>query len=195
MTDLEIRLPNPCDEKWSAMSRTGCNRFCASCSTHVIDLSKLDADSLESFLNSGEKACVRAVIAPDGTVQTKQQSNGRMVVFAAAAASLAACQAFNAKFPEIGSISGSGLEPDTKVTAVDSTGRKYRTHAARDGTYTLRRLYPGKYRLSSSPSGCTEIPANAEVTVRANETVAAPKTQIRDCDIIIGMIERVEKEG
>lgn len=57
------RLPiaDPCHERFDAMEGDGAQRFCASCRTHVHDLSQMTEREAAAFLarRSGEKVCVR----------------------------------------------------------------------------------------------------------------------------------------
>lgn len=58
---LNISIPKPCHEDWSAMTPTDKGAFCAACAKEVTDFSNMNDDEVKHYflLNAGKKTCGR----------------------------------------------------------------------------------------------------------------------------------------
>lgn len=56
----KVRIPNPCNENWNAMSPKGNGRFCNSCDKTVIDFTKMDKPEIQKYFTentANERIC------------------------------------------------------------------------------------------------------------------------------------------
>lgn len=53
----EIRIPEPCNEKWSEMTQTEKGAFCSNCKKEVIDYTNTSTYQLAKLLDKEEKLC------------------------------------------------------------------------------------------------------------------------------------------
>lgn len=133
MPDLRVTFPNPCREKWEAMTPAGCHRTCEKCDKVIRDLSQYDVDGVEKLLRDEPDSCVRASIDAFGVVTTKPGRHGnirRMVAVAGASAGLLISHPALAEHQRTdGAIVGTTqrLGFRTTVTAKDENGNSYRT--------------------------------------------------------------------
>jgi hypothetical protein len=206
MSDLPVKFPEPCAEKWEEMLPTGCNRFCASCNKTIYDLSQYSFDEAETLLHSNDKLCVRAELDLDGSIKLKAKSKisvNRMVAAVSVTAGLLTLsgQAAAAKYRAEGIIAGKidSSYNKTKVVAIGSNGKKYRAKTRVDGTYEIKRLPPDTYKIEFA-SNCG-YPNEAyqwvgeTVVVREKEVTTSNSKDEYECPIIVGMIEIVEVHG
>lgn len=201
MKDLRVTFPEPCSEKWEAMTRAGCNRICGRCDTTIFDLSEYDVYQAEALLRAGDRICVRARLDAEGAVRLKPHPVGnarRMVLAVGASAAMfmmGGHAAAREKEPR-GEISGmvdTSWPFNLTVTAKGDDGRVYRGKVKRDGRYKIKKLPPGTYSLEVT-GGCGDPWSSGKVTVRERETALHNATDPNDC-IIVGMIEIEQTSG
>lgn len=193
MTDLRLRLPEPCPEVWKDMMPSGCNRRCAACETVVHDLTNYDVAGIEKLLKSGQEVCARAVVRTDGTIATRSGSGMRRAValltvpLAMASASVAAAKTEKA---DSGSIAGEEFTFGLKiaVTVQDESGKTVKkTSVRRNGRYRVKNLPKGTYTLLFQPScGGSWTIENVEVSTGETFVPASPDSEA--C-IIVGKLE------
>jgi hypothetical protein len=91
MQDLGVSFPEPCDERWEAMTPTGRHRACAKCDRVVYDLARYNVAGVEKLLRDEPNSCARATIDALGVIATKPERYGnirRIVVAIGASAGL-----------------------------------------------------------------------------------------------------------
>ncbi|QYJ06072.1 hypothetical protein [Qipengyuania flava] len=193
MTDVRVAFPEPCGEQWDQMAPRGCNRHCAACDTEIHDLAALTADEIEALANSGEKVCVRAHVAEDGTVATRSASSSgkRRVVAAAVGASLslAACQtAGEPRVTPLYTVSGSfgwGTGDRTvTLTRWDGQSETKRVQPRRE--FHFGNLHEGSYVLRLE-SGCAD-PIVQEIEVGPAHINVGEVNFDSEC-IIVGVMQ------
>lgn len=60
MSQKSFRIKDPCNEKWEAMSVTGCGRYCGKCHRNVIDLTKkTDEEIVDLVMRTQGRVCGR----------------------------------------------------------------------------------------------------------------------------------------
>ena len=159
MKELEVSLPGPCGENWDSMSPRGCNRHCAACDTVIHDLSEMTLEEAERLISASENACVRARIAPDGTVAVKHgQSTRRIkaVVGGSLALAVAACQ--TTSVTPLYEITGA-VSYGTRVDLLDHRGVVKSMKASYGGEFRFDNLHAGTYTLRTY-NGCSDDPEN-----------------------------------
>jgi hypothetical protein len=153
MTDLRVRLPEPCSERWGDMAQQGCNRFCAECEKTIYDLSSYTFDQAEKLIRSEKQLCVKAKLSDDGTILLKpstSRQNGRLLAVAMSACLLATpMQVAAANKQKNGIIEGKveRLRRPTTAIAISPKGKKYKAKLDDDGNYTIKNVPPGSYQL------------------------------------------------
>lgn len=198
MTDLIVRFPEPCSERWEDMAPRGCNRHCASCDRVIHDLATMTAAQVDDLLASEEAPCVRAVLGPDGAVRTRTGPASRRIVAAVgvtATLATAACQSLPGQFPPYGNISGTVRTScwNTRVIATDANGKSYAGKVDRRQNYLIRYLPHGTYDLTFVDS--LQQPLRGGTVVVTDGTVVAPPIVLEDDCIIIGTMQRVDNRG
>ncbi len=69
---LKLNIPEPCSERWDAMTPSGTGRHCAHCDKHVHDLARLTQREIERLiLSSDGYLCARVVRGADGSIQAR----------------------------------------------------------------------------------------------------------------------------
>jgi len=65
MPQSPISIPQPCAQPWAAMTPTAAGRHCATCSTEVVDFTRMSNDEILAFLarHQGEHICANAHVA------------------------------------------------------------------------------------------------------------------------------------
>lgn len=79
---LKIHIPEPCNEGWGTMEGDERRRFCERCQLHVVNLSALSDDEARRTLDGrvgGQRLCVHAMTAQDGTLISKTTQQQRLV--------------------------------------------------------------------------------------------------------------------
>lgn len=193
---LEISFPNPCSEPWDGMSRAGCHRHCASCDRIVHDLSELDVDAIDALMDREHEVCVRAEIAADGNVRTKdaRHSVARRVattVGMSVTLSLAACQspsvsAVTPLYSLTGSFPGYG-HGDRRITLTRSDGYVIRKRVKPGRSFEIPNLYAGNYELVVETS-CSQ-PLVRKIVITGEGVDAGEMKMASEC-IIIGVMKR-----
>ena len=199
MPDLRVRFPKPCDERWEAMTPSGCDRVCARCDHVVHDLAEYTLDEAEALLRASPGSCVRARIGPDGAVALKPGRAGkarRMMIAAAATAGLlaASAPAYARQERPAGAISGQveSYGNRVRVIATGPDGRTYRVRTRRDGRFMIRHLPAGTYRLSFE--ACEDYQPVENVVVRDAET-QVPNVRSEGQCVIIGLLRIEDDRG
>lgn len=199
MRDLRVSFPKPCDEKWEAMTPSGCDRLCARCDHLVRDLSRYTFDEAEALVRNNPGTCVRASIGADGAVALKPGGRGgarRMVVAAAATAALltAGTPALAKRERPAGAIAGtiatSGFR--ARVTAAGPGGQTFRARIRSNGRFRIRHVPAGTYTLTFTDCGGTWTVEN--VVVGRGETVV-PDVPDREMCIVVGLLRIEEANG
>lgn len=200
MGDLIISFPEPCPESWDDMKPSGCNRFCATCSETIHDLSELTSQEAETLLRKPGRRCVRArIVGPDGALALKPDKSGyqrRILVAVSASIGLlaSACESLPQPSAPVGLIVGkvdlgSGVN---SVTAVSVTGRTYRTKVLSDGSFRFRPLPYGSYALKLNDD-CGGQDGGHIVLQEGEHTLAyAPSTA--GC-VVVGMAKVEDPRG
>lgn len=144
------------------MQPVGCNRFCATCSETIHDLSELTLQEAEALLRRPGKHCVRAQVKPDGALVLRPDHSGRtqrilVAVGASVSVIASACETLPQPASPMGSIVGkTGLSAVNSVKAVADDGRSYRTKVRADGSYRFKRVPYGTYSVQFN-TACGEI--------------------------------------
>lgn len=88
----ELKIQSPCHENYDAMSGDGPRRFCASCSTHVTNLSDMTREDAQAFVEAsrGQSVCIRYRFDQTGNVtfapsRPRRSPHVRQLLMAAAA--------------------------------------------------------------------------------------------------------------
>lgn len=199
MSDLRVTFPEPCREKWEAMSPSGCNRHCATCDTIIHDLSHLTVDEAESLLDSQSELCVRAIVSGDGAVRTatsRTSRSRRMVAILGASASLAtaACQTpqVSPRYEVSGQIKYGGYSDRAQLRS--ETGEIYKVRIWGDRKFQFRNLRPGTYDLMFS-IGCGELRSFQTIVVQADLMLEDVDLSKEDMCIIVGKLQRADEAG
>ena len=198
MRDVEVSFPKPCSEQWDAMAIAGRNRLCARCDTVVHDLSALTFDEAQALLRRAPDSCVRATVNVCGEVALKVSGGSlrQMVVALGASVGLLAGGApvAAAERHDRASIAGTLTTSDwnTRVTATSADGKSYRTRVKQNGKYRLKRLPPGTYSLTFTPS-CGDPWSVDAVKVAVDQPLALDTTDPNPC-IVVGAI-RIETDA
>jgi hypothetical protein len=200
MRDLRVRFPEPCDEKWEAMTPAGCAGVCGRCDKSVHDLSHYTLDEAAALLRRGTNVCVRARIDGNGLVALKPSRRGcarRMVIaFTATAGLLAASAPAAAKQnrPD-GAIAGNvetfGFR--VRVSATDAGGQTFRARVKSNGQFRISHLPAGTYTLTFHPD-CGDSWKVDNVVVRVGETIVPNVENANRC-IVIGMLQIEDDRG
>jgi hypothetical protein len=200
MPDLRVSFPKPCNEKWDAMTPSGCDRVCARCDHVVHDLAKYTFAEAEALLRANPGSCVRARIGADGAVALKPGRGDkarRMVIAAAATVGLLTASApAHARGPRpSGAISGTveNYGNRVRVTARGEDGRRFRTRVDRDGRFRIRNLPAGTYQVTMVPA-CGDTATVENVVVREGETSLPGKQDVGAC-IVIGLLQIEDHRG
>ena len=190
MSDVRISFPSPCSESWDEMRPSGCNRFCATCSKTIHNLSDLAAHEVERLLRDPQSQCVRAEVRPDGTLLLKPNGRNQRKIMIAVGASVSlftsACETLPHATSPTGLIVGK-VDPTSgvkSVRAIDENGRTYRTKVLDDGTYRFKPLPYGSYSLKFV-SDCGSWNGDRVVLQESERSVAEP-SDTQGC-IIVGM--------
>ncbi len=187
MSDAELLFPKHCAQDWEAMEPAGRTRFCRGCSKHVHDLQQYTGDEAVQLVATG-RACVRALINPDGQVVTRSGPVIRRLTAAVITPALAAFLVSTpvAAAPSQGVIAGTvGVHANqqVQVTAV-APGIKRTTRTDPQGRYAIDNLPPGTYRLIFVARGAhtwslPDVPVSADaMTVRDSADPSAPSETI-----------------
>ncbi|MGZ8363111.1 MAG: hypothetical protein ACXW3D_04560 [Caulobacteraceae bacterium] len=193
MSDLRISLPNPCSENWGEMQPLGCNRFCATCSETIHNLSELTAEETEALLRKPGKHCVRAQVRPDGALALRQSRSGnpaRILVAVGASFGLltSACETLPQTASPTGVIVGKFDVPSgmKSVRAISDDGRSHRAKIFADGSYRFKPLPYGSYALKFS-NDCGSWEGGRVVLQESVHSVNEP-LDTQEC-LVIGMAE------
>lgn len=199
MRDVIVSFPKPCDEPWEAMAPRGCNRHCASCDKIIHDLSALTFAEASRLLGREDEVCVRAQIAPDGTVALKPGARGgarRMIAAAGAGLALAtaACQTIpdtaEPSYRITGKFDWKGFYYDAELTSAD--GRSWRKkREPGTGRFIFDNLPPGTYTLTTRDS-CGERVEVETVTI-TDASVEVQKGSPDSGCIIVGVMMKVAR--
>ena len=200
MTDIEVAFPEPCTEAWEDMAPAGCNRLCAACEKTIHDLSAMTLREAEALLTQPEPPCVRARIAPDGTVALARGSganrNGRRLVAAVSASmtlATAACQtplgAVSPRFEISGETYSWYSSQQTRLVAAD--GRVRRPSLSKDARFRFSNLTPGTYTVSYTDM-CGETHVGAPVTVTDEDVDVGMFRWEEEC-VIVGVMVRADE--
>jgi len=199
MSDIRISIPDPCEERWDRMQPQGCNRFCATCSETIHDLSALTSQEAETLLRKPGKRCVRAEVGPDGALVTKPNGSAtQRRILVAVGASLGLLTAACETVPQTSSPSGlivGTVDPRRgarSVTAVSNTGRIYQAKVLSNGSFKFKPLPYGQYSLKfiDDCGGWEGGRVNLE---ESRHAVTAPPSPT-DC-IIVGRVEVERDQG
>jgi hypothetical protein len=195
MHDIEVTFPEPCGERWEAMTPSGCNRHCASCDKIIHDLEAYRFDEVAVLLDSDDDICVRARIGVDGAVRLK--SGGALAgrLLAAVSATLLGTATPALAQPKgkiVGQVDFFGVRPIVMAEAAD--GRTYRAKVRPDGRFLIKNLPSGNYVITSR--ACSEKRVIGNVTVQTGEVVL-PRSQdpAEDLCITVGMVQRTSPAG
>ncbi len=71
----DLRIPEPCDADWDAMSGDDRKRFCLSCTKHVHNLSEMDRHEAKELLSNTSNLCVQYASGSDGEIYFKDSTN------------------------------------------------------------------------------------------------------------------------
>jgi hypothetical protein len=87
----DLRIPDPCDERFEDMTPEGRGRRCAACDHVVHDMSAMTAREAARFLaaRKGQRTCVHFELRPDGSV--RYRDDGPRPAAPLLALALAAC--------------------------------------------------------------------------------------------------------
>jgi hypothetical protein len=194
MAEIKVTFPEPCSEPWEGMAPAGCRRHCATCDKVIHDLAAMTLDEAEGLLAAPDGACVRARIAPDGTVKTADghRHNGRRLVAAASASmsfALAACQT-----PVIGEVSPRfAVTGETwswyharKTRLITADGRALQPALSEGGRLRFNNLKPGTYTLRYTDI-CGETHFGEPVSVTDSDVDFGKFEWEEEC-IIIGVM-------
>lgn len=198
MRDLKVTFLKPCDQPWDAMAPRGCNRHCAACDTVIHDLEHMTLEEAERLLDSGTEACVRAMLAPDGSVKLKPsgRSTGRRLV-AAASASLAlataACQTMPDSAEPRYRITGKFPDKEqfyqAELTSPDGTKWPKRREPG-TGRFIFDNLAPGTYTLTTTDN-CGERQEIRTITIGTDAVdVGKVSPEENGSCLIIGVMRR-----
>lgn len=193
MGDLRISFPNPCGESWDAMQPSGCNRFCATCSETIYDLSELTSQEAETLLREPGKHCVRARVGPDGELVLRPSRSGssrKILVAIGASIGLltSACETSPRVPAPTGLIVGK-VDPRSgvkSVKAVSDNGRSYRTKVLSDGSFRFRPLPYGSYSLQFNDD-CSTWDGDRVTLQESEHSVKAPQNM--GICVVVGMAE------
>ena len=199
MSDLRVKFPRPCSEKWDGMRAEGCNRFCHRCEQTIHDLSRLTLDEAQALLAAGNKVCVRAKLNADGVVDTMTGRKGttrRMIATVGASVGLLAlsAQAAATDNKPLGAISGTVRVVEDRLLAIATgpDGREYRAKVKPNGNYRIKHLPSGPYRVrfavhcNTGERGGWDGPVVAVGNVEASTGLIEPKDFV--CPIIVGQL-------
>jgi len=200
MSDLRVRFPRPCDERWEAMTPAGRARMCVRCDKAVFDLSRYDLDEAEALLRAKPGLCVRACVDADGAVALKpgrQDGRRRMIVAAAVTAGLLATAgpALAREDHRPGSLAGrvDGGSWGGTVVATDREGRTFRARMRANGRYRIGRLPAGTYMLTFD-TGCGGRWTVENVVIGDGESVVRDSESPNVC-ITVGLVEIEDGRG
>ena len=146
------------------------------------------------MLRGPAKVCVRARIGRDGQIGLKASAAGnRVAAKMSAGMLLLTASAAVAEPTAHGTIRGDvpGALSET-VVATGNDGTIYRTKIRSDGTFKIKHVRPGAYRLTIE-SDCDDEEEAPSITVGAGETITAPSIKY-EC-VIVGMISLDPKIG
>jgi hypothetical protein len=84
MTTWRVEFPKPCSESWDGMNETERGRHCDKCKRVVHDLASYTPEEASALIDRepGSEECARAVIGPDGLVQTRPSPSGMVLALA-----------------------------------------------------------------------------------------------------------------
>lgn len=200
MRDLRVSFPRPCDEKWEAMTPTGCARMCGRCDKLIHDLSQYELDEAEALLRRDPDTCVRAHIDANGVVALKPGRRGnarRMVIAVAATAGLltTGAPAFAERDRPDGAIAGTveTYAIRMRVTATGTGGQTFRARVRSNGRFRIRHVPADTYTLTFVPV-CGNSWTVENVVVRDGETIV-PAVQNVDGCIFIGLLRIEDGRG
>jgi hypothetical protein len=193
MTDLTIKLPSPCGEKWDNMAQRGCDRHCGACDKTIRDLSLLTANQIEALLANDEKVCVRARIGTDGIVVTAVDGTVKRRIRAVVGASLglavAACQ--TGAVTPLYVISGT-VDARMAVRVRGDNGTEKTVHSDSRGRFKIPNLRSGNYVLTTwAWCGGEEHTVPGIQVGKTNVDIGAVDTRNDNC-IIVGVMERAD---
>jgi hypothetical protein len=72
ITTAHIRIDEPCEADWSAMTPSEGKRFCSLCTQDVHDLSSLTRDQALAVIRTASKPCVRYTCNEEGEILFKE---------------------------------------------------------------------------------------------------------------------------
>jgi hypothetical protein len=200
MSDLRVNFPKPCDEPWENMTPEAGHRACSRCDRVVHDLSRYDVAEIEALLRNQPGSCVRASIAPSGSIDIKADGHGsvrRIVATVGVSAGLLMSPPALARSPRAdGAIVGiaENYVSQTTVTARDANGNAYSTKTRSHGRYRIKNVPPGTYSVEFS-SDCSGKWTVDNVIVEHREvTVMGEPSDDQRC-IIVGLLEVDGSEG
>ncbi len=196
MGDIKVSFPEPCTEQWDAMTPRGCNRHCASCDKIIHNLEALTVEQAEALLEQNDEVCVRARVAPDGTVRTANgisPSSRRIVAAIGASLTLAtaACQtsgtpAVSQRYEIKGHVQDGWA---WNATLSSSTGKSYSRVLRSDQNFRFSNLRPGTYTLSFTGS-CYEVHRIENLVIKDDTDLGDVTINDEEDCIIIGRMER-----
>ncbi len=195
MSDTHVSFPKPCDQDWDRMEQRGQHRRCEACEQTIFDLEKLTFEEAQALLNGATEACVRAKVAPDGSVALAKSARGEHRAFkaaigAAASLAVAACAGLGGdKVSPRFTVEGS-VEPwqRSDQLVLEGEGRRYKTRAKNDSSFQFTNLKPGTYRLTAM-GYCGEPKDLGEFVLKVDDVDIGKVEYQEDC-IIVGQITR-----
>ena len=189
MSDLNLHIPQPCDEPWDGMSGDGRDRLCSRCATTVYDLTGLTMTQGATLGAAGTRICVRARVDTSGKVVLPVRRRGPGTAAALAAVGLLTASDALASQPKpTGSIRGKveNFCAEATITATATDGSHYSAKANERGRYNLKHLMPDTYELEMKSGSVTR--SVGRVAVGDQEAAIYNLKDTGDC-ILIGMIE------
>lgn len=58
-TKFKITIPKPCHEDWNKMNPSSKGRFCNTCTTEVVDFTKMNSEEIKTYLRENSNVCGR----------------------------------------------------------------------------------------------------------------------------------------
>ena len=197
MADIKVSFPEPCTEAWEGMTPVGCHRHCAVCDRQIHDLAATTFEEAEALLAQVPSPCVRARVAPDGTIAlaaspSRVRTGHRLVASLSATMTLAtaACQtpleAVSPRFEISGETYSWYSSQHTRLIAADGSSR--RPSLSKDSLFRFANLRPGTYTLSYADV-CGQIHLGQPVTVTDKDIDVGTFQWEEEC-IIVGVMVR-----